>query len=120
MTPEATVMAICCLVLIAATTYLISLVISTFANVAKGFLDAFNEFSSNLKNASDKYVELLEIHINNDKSGRSEKNNSQPIGSKQITDQDEVTAEIGEKPEDFMHKISKGTKTAVSFGEDVQ
>jgi hypothetical protein len=120
MTPEATVMAICFLMLIAASTYLISLAISTFANVAKSFLDAFNEFSKNIKNASEQYAALLEIHINNDKLGRSEKNNSQFIGSKQITDQNKVTPEIGEKPEDFLPKISKGTQTAVSFGEDVQ
>jgi len=34
-------------------------------------------------------------------------------------DEDRSAMAIGPQPEDYLSKISKGTKTAVSFGEDV-
>ena len=42
-----------------------------------------------------------------------------PLEEKQASREDRDTLEPGTVPEDFLSRISKGTKTAVPFGEDV-
>lgn len=94
-------------------------------SVAKEYVYAMREKSdclSHLAKNADRLTDALERYLDSEhyRFRRDQESGDRPVVEEQAGNEDDETLEAGLQPDDLLTRLSKGTKTAVQFGEDVE